>query len=47
MKDNKKTKTTRSKNYEPKVKFDGTFEQMIAMSVKNADKKVKEKKVKK
>jgi hypothetical protein len=43
----KPTKKKRAKHYEPKVKFDGTFEQMIAISVKDADKKVKEKKDKK
>ena len=40
----KPVKKERSEHYEQKVSFDGTFEQMIAISVKDADKKVKDKK---
>ncbi|MBS1777848.1 MAG: hypothetical protein JST70_00895 [Bacteroidetes bacterium] len=40
----KKASKLRASEYEDKVKFDGTFEQMIAISVKDADKKVKAKK---
>lgn len=35
----KKAKKPRPTGYEEKVKFDGTFEQMIAISVKQAEKK--------
>lgn len=35
----KKSKKPRPTGYEEKVKFDGTFEQMIAISVKQAEKK--------
>ena len=38
-----KPKKERKEHYEPKVSFDGTFEDMIAISLKGADKKVKEK----
>lgn len=34
-----KTKKQRPTGYDEKVKFDGTFEQMIAISVKQAAKK--------
>jgi hypothetical protein len=40
----KKTTKPRASEYEKKVSFDGTFEQMIAISVKDAEKKVKAKK---
>lgn len=35
----KKAKKPRPAEYDEKVKFDGTFEQMIAISVKQAEKK--------
>ena len=39
----KKTSTKkRAEHYEPKVAFGGTFEQMVGISLKDADKKVKE-----
>jgi hypothetical protein len=43
----KKETKKRQEKYEPKVSFDGTFEQMIGISVKDAEKKIKEKKEKK
>jgi hypothetical protein len=33
---NKKKVKTRAKTYEPKVKFEGTFEEMIAISITGA-----------
>jgi hypothetical protein len=36
----KATKKPRASEYEKKVSFDGTFEDMIAISVKQAEKKV-------
>ena len=40
MEDNKKSKAKeRATEYEPKVKFEGTFGDMITMSIKDADKK--------
>ncbi len=42
-KDDKKTKKRASK-YEEKVTFDGTFEDMVKISVKDAEKRVKERK---
>jgi hypothetical protein len=48
MKSKKKTKKTRSSNYEPKLKIDGTFDDVIGVSVRQDDKskalKKKEKK---
>ena len=42
MTENKKVeKKKRAKHYESKISFDGTFEQMIALSVKGADESVK------
>ena len=43
----KKETKKRAEKYEPKVSFDGTFEEMIGISVKDAEKKLKEKKGKK
>jgi hypothetical protein len=40
-------KKKRPKNYEPKVKFEGTFEDMIAISLSGAGVKKKEIKPKK
>jgi hypothetical protein len=40
----KKETKPRADYYEPKVKFEGSFEDMISISVKDADKKVKERK---
>jgi len=40
-----KPKKERKEHYEPKVSFDGTFEDMITISLKGADKKVKDKKI--
>lgn len=40
----KKITKPRASEYEKKVSFDGTLEQMIAISVKNTEKKVKAKK---
>lgn len=46
MEKKRKTKTSPSKKradkYEEKVTFDGTFEDMIGISVKDAEKRVKE-----
>ena len=40
MEDKKKSKSKkRPQEYEPKVKFDGTFGDMIKMSIQDADKK--------
>jgi len=39
----KKETKPRAEKYEEKVKFDGTFEQMIAISVKQAEKKTNNK----
>lgn len=39
----KKTAKPRAKKYEPKVKFDGTFEDMIAISITGAGAKPKKK----
>lgn len=35
----KKATKKRAEKYEPKVSFDGTFEDMVAISVKQAEKK--------
>lgn len=43
----KKAPKKRASKYEEKVKFDGTFEQMIGISVKDAEKKVAKKKTEK
>ena len=40
----KKVTKKRAENYEPKVSFDGTFEEMIGISVKDDEKKIEEKK---
>lgn len=40
----KKATKPRASEYEKKVSFDGTFEQMIAISVKDADKRIKARK---
>lgn len=40
----KKATKPRAEEYEKKVAFDGTFEDMIAISVRDAEKKVKAKK---
>lgn len=39
-----KPKKERAAEYEPKVAFNGTFEQMIGLSIKDAEKKLKAKK---
>lgn len=39
----KKNTKKRAENYEPKVKFEGTFEDIVAISVKQAEKKAKKK----
>lgn len=42
----KSTKTKakkRAKQYEPKIKFDGSFKELIDISIKDANKKVKPK----
>jgi hypothetical protein len=39
-----KPKKPRADKYEEKVSFRGTFEQMVKISVKDADKKAREKK---
>ncbi len=31
----------RPKSYEPKVKFDGTFNDLVGISIKDAEKKIK------
>lgn len=35
----KKKTTKRPKHYEPKVKFDGSFKELIDISIRDADKK--------
>lgn len=40
----KKTTKPRASEYDKKVSFDGTFEQMISISVKDADKRLKARK---
>ena len=40
----KTTKKPRASEYEKKVAFDGTFEDMIGISVKDADKRTKARK---
>ena len=37
----KKKAKKRPANYEPKVKFDGSFNEMIGISIKDAEKKIK------
>lgn len=44
MTDDKENKKERANKYDDKVKFDGTFEDMIGISVKDAEKRVKERK---
>ncbi|MCB9047445.1 MAG: hypothetical protein H6550_15030 [Chitinophagales bacterium] len=47
MTDKKDTGKKRADKYEEKVTFDGTFEDMVKISLKDADKKAKEKSEKK
>ncbi|MBP8115891.1 MAG: hypothetical protein KAY50_11095 [Chitinophagaceae bacterium] len=39
----KKAPKKRADSYEPKVKFDGSFNDMIGISIKDAEKKIKKK----